>query len=408
MPTEEFGAIEQSSMLIEVRGIRAGELGGNAPIKTKPKVRYTVKAPKAKVFEVDTGVMKAAAKRLGVEEVNVDAIPVFLTTDKVVGDDGVVYVERAFYTGRGRLCGSAGGTNVAEQKADVVAYSKNKAIKMYGETKRVDCNKQCPLWTKPGIKSDCGWRMIVTVGLTDMPVFPSTVRYRSKSWYGISATIGSLNAISRVTGGVLQGIPLWLKQITMETKNEKGEWRRFPVMFFEFRGTPQELRDHAVRELASRTALANASAGKFADLPKVFGTTRTAPIIDMEDTSGDESSSSTVVEDDADGDEIDEGEFVEDTRVHDAVGEAVALAAKKAGVTGPRLRALEEKHDGDLEKVLAELKAMDTREDWSPGSPGSEIDVAEDPGFDEPEVRKTGSTGDLEADDLGEFFLEEP
>ena len=49
--SEEFDAAKS---LAEYRGIRGGEKGEKAPVKTPPRVRMPVKAPKSDKFEINS------------------------------------------------------------------------------------------------------------------------------------------------------------------------------------------------------------------------------------------------------------------------------------------------------------------------------------------------------------------
>ena len=99
MPIELEG-FENPHMLIEYRGIRAGEKGDKAPIKTPLRVRMPNRN-RDKKFDPDIKVMQAAASRL---EINLDEwhmvreVPVLLFGDKIIGEDGAIFIERALYT----------------------------------------------------------------------------------------------------------------------------------------------------------------------------------------------------------------------------------------------------------------------------------------------------------------------
>lgn len=374
MPKSDYDVFSGSRYLMEYRGIRGGEMGGNAPVKTPPRVRMPSRNPQTKKFDIDERVMKAAARRLGLDEdgwaTNVKAIPVMLTTDQITGDGGVVYVERAFYTGRGRQCSSALGSDIANQLVDVRAYAKNKTLKVLDQAKDVECSPECPMWAKPGEKSDCSWRAIVSVQLLDSPVFPSRSIHRTRSFYSIMSMIGSLNTLATFTGGVLSGIPLMFRQHLIDVRATDGQTRRIPIMSFDFEGPITELRRVAVAELQSRENLTQARQGKF--LPALPPPQKADQSLMPEELPG-------VAEvEDEDDDSAPAG--VDDVT---KISSDVALLAKRLGYTPARMRLLEQKHEGDLQAMLTDLQAesgggdkpkpADNGGNWGPGEAGDDF-----------------------------------
>lgn len=375
MPKSEYDVFSGSRYLMEYRGIRGGEMGGNAPVKTPPRVRMPSKNPQTKKFDIDERVMRLAARRLGLEEdswaSSVKSIPVVLTTDKIVGDGGVVYVERAFYTGRGRQCSSELGGEIANQLVDVKAYAKNKTLKLYDKPRDVECTPDCPMWSKPGEKSDCGWRAIVNVQLLDSPVFPSRTLHRTRSFYSIMSMIGSLNTIAELTGGVLSGIPLSFRQHLVDVRAADGQTRRIPIMSFDFDGPITELRRLAVAELQARAGLSQARQGNFLpELPPPPSPMSMMP----------EALPELAVEEDDEEVETPEIGLDDVTKIQSDV----ALLAKSLGYTPARMRLLEQKNEGDLQAMLADLQVesgasekpkptTDNGGNWGPGEAGDDF-----------------------------------
>ncbi len=374
MPQDTEG-LDSPNTLIEYRGIRGGERGDKAPIKTPPRIRMPLRNLETKKFDIDEKTMKAAAERLGVGSKNwardVDAIPVYLLSDKIVGDDGVVYIERALYTGRGRLCSSAAGAEKAMQKVDVKVYASKKAIKELPVMREVDCNSDCPLWGAPDKPTDCKWRAIVNVQLQDSLVFPSPTRHRTRSKYSIRSMVTSLRHISAITGGVLMGIPLLFRQAKIDVKDKEGKTRRIPIMVFEYPGTIQELRADAAREVASRVSLERAADGVIVPPPKV----------ERRLYDGNEVVDGEIVDEVAE----DKAEDVDEQTVEKHVEQEnqdlqseIAVLYKKMRFTPARQRMLEEKHGGDLQLVLAELQSQAPADfNPAPGEPGDDSEETE-------------------------------
>jgi len=351
MPSDLYG-LDEINQLIEYRGIRGGEMGERHPIKTMPIVRMPLKN-KNNRFDVDEKIMLSAARREGHDHWagKVDKIPVYLFTDNILGDAGVVYIERALYSRRGRLCGSMGGIEAADRRVDVNAYAKNKKIVELPKPIEVPCNEDCPMWGSPTEKTDCHWRAVVTVQLQDSPVYPSPTRYRTTSKYSIRALLTSLRFISSITGGVMTGIPLNLVQRKIEVFDADRKKRLIPVMFFEFPGTLQKLREFAVAELKSRETLKQAIGGEFSiDVNQTF--------VDLQEN----------VEEEGDIEEV------EETGLADLSSE-IAKLGKQLGFTRARMQMLEEKHQGDLDAMLGELQMLSPDFDPSAGEPVLDDDL---------------------------------
>lgn len=405
MPKNDFDGFTGSRFINEHRGIRCGEKGASSPSKTLPRVRMPTRNPSTKKFDVDEKTMSAAAERLGFDgrewPTVVKAIPVYLTTDKIVGDGGAIYIERALYTGANRRqCSSSLGTEHAQQKIDISAYAKSKSIKVLDTPKTVECSPTaCPMWVAPGQKSDCGWRAIVSVQLQDSPVFPSRSVHRTKSYYSILSMVGSLNAIAEITGGIISGIPLMFRQHLIDVRSASGENRRIPIMSFEFDGSVQELRRLAIAEMVSRDSLSRGQSGNFSGfLPEIMADRQKSlmPHMDEEDEIV-----SDVVDDEDSSSDVATASTEDVTRARDLESE-IATTARALGYTPARMRLLESKHMGDLQAMLADLRiesgakdvtppsstkaasapsAQGSGEKWGPGEAGDEYLGADDLDF---------------------------
>lgn len=404
MPKKEFDSFTGSTWLNEYRAIRCGEKGKNAPSKTPPRVYMPTRNPSTKKFDVDERTMAAAAERIGSDgrewSTTVKAIPVYLPTDKIVGEGGVVYIERALYTGANRRqCSSPLGAEQARQHIDIAAYAKSKTIKVLNQPQAAECSPNaCPMWVERGKKSDCGWRAIVTVQLQDSPVFPSRTVHRTKSIYSMLSMVGSLNAIAEVTGGIISGLPLMFRQQLIDVKSAAtGENRRIPIMTFEFNGSVQELRRLAVAEMASRDSLSRGQGGNFSGfIPEMIADRQKTLMAHVDDDD-------EIVSDVADDEELsyDAAESSDEdvSKARDLESE-IAVTARNLGYTPARMRLLENKHMGDLQAMLADLRvesgtrdavpASSTKtgapgdragEKWGPGEAGDEYLGADDLDF---------------------------
>ena len=359
-------AFEAPNMLLQYRGIRAGERpDGKAPNKKPLRVRHEPKNKETHKYDPDEKVMKGAARRLGVpvdEWLSVREVPVMLLSDNVEGEDGVIYLERAWYTSHKRRCGSPAHIANAVCFVDIDDYVKSKKTTWLRKPREFECTDKCPMWVKPeergGKKEECKWRVIVNVQLLDSPVYPSPTRYRTAGVNTIRTLITSLNHISSITGGVLMGIPLWLRQSFKDVIDGTGKWRRIPVVTFDFKGTVQELREYARLELLSRKQLVDAREDKWPD---------NLPPVTFIDKDLDTDKIEALPEDDADVEEIQKQQLIESSS-------KIALLAKDLNFTRARMQALEDKHQGDMDAMLAELKTMAGGSQFnpSPGEPGAE------------------------------------
>lgn len=370
MPLELSGV--EAPKLIEYRKLKIGEKPGKVPNKTPFRVLLPLRDWKAKRFPMDEAYMKQAARQqqLAYPEkawTKLQRLLVYAVSDVVMGDNGVVFVERALYTGRGRLCGSRAGQPKAKQMIDVKAYAREKKIVEHNKPMEIDCTPDCPLWPEPGHKSDCKWRCIANFQLSGLETFPGPARFRSTSLNTIRAMITSLNFISHVTGGVLMGIPLWLTRSEIDVRDAAGELRRIPIVHIEFTGTVQELREHAVREIESRNMLTSAHGGHVRE-QKALSFIGDDQEIDY---------ASVDLDSDAPDDDDSSSESSGNGAQELELQSRIALLYKKLGWAPQRQRLLESKHQGDLEAVLRELLALAPDFNPSPGEPG--IEEAEPP-----------------------------
>jgi len=350
---KELESFADPYQLLAFRSIRGGERTGEKgiPKKTPLRVRHTVRDTVSRRMEVDEEIMRQVAHDLGKDPekwpTDVDAIPVYVYSDTVVGEDGVIFLERALYSSRGRLCGSAAGDPMAHQTVDVDAYarSKGKKIQSLGQPRDIECSQDCPLWLSTeqmakGEKSDCKWRAIVTVQLQSRPRYPSPTLFRTGGVNSIRVMIASLRAIKKVTGGILTGIPLVLRLGHLDKRDAGGKNRRIPVVTFDFMGTMQDLRTAARREMDSRTLI---EGGEI----KGIG--------------------NRTLENDEDVYEpmVDEEPVADDLEIRSKI----ALIYRRLEIPPARQRLIEQRNGGKLEKVLEDLKTM-VPDDFDPG-PGT-------------------------------------
>lgn len=387
MPVELEGL--ESPKLIEYRKLKIGEKPGKVPSKTPFRVLKPLRDWKAKRFPMDEMYMRQAAVQQNLQEpgkawTKLQRLLVYAVSDMAMGDNGVVFVERALYTGRGRWCGSRAGEETARQKIDVGAYARDKKIVELGKPQDVKCTSKCPLWGGAGKKSDCKWRCIANFQLVGQETFPGPARFRSTSLNTIRALVTSLNFVGHVTQGVLMGIPLWLTRSEIDTHDATGELRRIPVVHIEFTGTLQKLRGHAVREIESRNMLKDALGGRVREEtkpPSFIGDDQEIDYasVDLDAEPEDDDSSS-------DNGETASGDIETQSRV--------ALLYKKLEWPQQRQRMLEEKHEGDLNAVLGELQTLSPDFNPSPGEPGNEVTEVE------PEAEAKGDDDDFMNDDM--------
>lgn len=410
MPRESEG-LDHANTLIEYRGIRCGQRAqGKAPVKTPPRVRHTLKPKGSDYFDIDVPVMKAIAARLKLDPENwkkVKEVPIFLMSDLVSGEGGVLFSERALYSRRGRLCGSAMGAENAVQRIDISAYAKSKGkdIKQLKQFVEKPCTDECPVWGKDGEKTDCKWRMVVTMQLADDPIFPSPVYHRTTSRYTQRSLFTCLTHISAITGGILTGIPLWFRQTEIKVRDRDGKDRIIPVNTIEFKGTVAELRRLGLKQHQLRNAITEASAGKVVSAASLsFGN------VDL--------GHGELIDDEADdvGDvagpagQVEVPKSSDDEAMETAVQlqSDVAKLGKKLGYTKARMDSLSTKHEGDLQGMLAELRAEDPDTDFnpSPGAPAREGVVVEDDVIEEepPPAAAAAVPADDDDDDITDLF----
>ena len=152
-------------------------------------------------------------------------------------------------------------------------------------------------------------------------------------------------------------------------------------MSFDFDGPVSELRRLAIAELSAREDLIRARRGEFVagSLP--------APAPRQSVTMPEELPVSSEVDDDDASDvagpavDADTGGVDEVTRVQSDV----ALLAKRLGYTPARMRLLEQKHEGDLQAMLTDLrtesgdggqrpaKTAENGGNWGPGEAGDDF-----------------------------------
>lgn len=395
MPVEEMNTIRESQVVSEHRKIKIGEKGSGeraAPKKYKaPVVTLPRKSKGGEKFDVDESTMNSIRLDQGVKQSALNSmgkvvigseggdilgVPVRLFTDNI---DEALYVYRAVYNSYGRaLCKSNLGDPKAKRWFSKEDPGEDKGKQMgkgkvfiLNQPVEVDCSKKCPLWPKPGEKTECSWHSILTVQLEHSKVFPQPTRFRTSGWMVINHLRGSLNKIAAVTGGILANIPLLLVEVEIETRTASGEKRAHPVMEFTWRGgTLDGLRDLAVAELGSRQRLQAALEGKHVGDPSL------APIKPSQFTAGGMSTpaqledAAVAMDDPDDFVDLEDAELVssssgaidkaQDSMDHEAnalMAEVDALK-KKTGVSERAFEAMVEKHSGVMDKVAAELRKL--------------------------------------------------
>lgn len=427
MPIEEADTIRNSQVVSEHRKIKIGEKGAgerSAPKRYKaPVVSMPRKGKGGEKFDVDELTMNSIRLEQGLaqsainpatgkvvagkEGADILGVPVRLFTDNI---EEAMFVYRAAYNSYGRaLCKSNLGDAKAKRwfsREDPGEANGKKVGKIYilNQPTELDCNKKCPLWPKPGEKTECSWHLILTVQLEHSRVFPQPTRFRSSGWTVINHLRGSLNKIAAVTGGVLANIPLLLVEVEIESRTAAGEKRTHPVMEFTWRGgTIDALRELAVAELNSRLRLKAAKEGKHVGDPTLTALKPNELTAGAMSTPAalEEAAGASDMGDPEDFVDLDDAEVVASPTAKPDNGagsehvdiEADALLAEvealktKTGVSARAYDAMVDKHAGVMDRVRDELKTLAgtapaavvtpatadaADDDWGPGDDSNE------------------------------------
>ncbi len=392
MPVQEQETIQNASEQIEFRQIRIGEKvptnnGKERPNKLNaPVIVYPVKVKIDRevheAYSKDEDLMKAIRKSHGFADGGeLRFVKVRFTTDNI---DEIISVYRGMFRQNHKaLCFSLLGNPKATRWFDTREKLGNNRLVILKEPEEVDCNDKCTWWDDDG--KLCGWRARVSMQLEDRPWIVAATRFRTSGWYVILHLRASLNRLKALTGGVLANIPFVLIEYQKDTFSKKlNKTQTHPVMVFDFLGTLDMLRESAIRELESRRRLTAAIAGKpmeagaMSTPPSGFVNTLVAPGSPLadEDVTGPGASAGEVVADVA-GDDGDFVSFDDDTTstatqsapADDAATQAAMANAEaqeneiaeivgKLGLTERALEGLFDKHDGDVSRVLQDLRAQ--------------------------------------------------
>jgi hypothetical protein len=387
MPVEGQEKILAAVSTLESRKIKIGKKGKRKfadAFENGMKITFAERKHKSEDFKVDLQAMQACWEFYGNEGAapkELQRIPVRLLSDNITDN---IYIYRGWWAASGPRCTSRLGDKMARRKIDTKAYEKNKKIVVLDNPVSHPCDKSCPMWTDPGEKSDCGWSLILSVQIECLPVIPNLARFRSTSPQSRSNLVGSLNQIKDITGGILAGIPLDLIWKKKTGPDHTGKTRSYPVLGFEFRGTSQQLREHAIVELESRRRLAAAIGGE-----EVTSSLPTAPAsmpIIPSGGYGDEVIGEDEVDDefipDDDGPSTPEPKSKEEAEAEDLDRKIIGKISdrkRQLGMTDKALELLLDKHDGDYSAALEEMGDMVPESDFSPGQVSSDEDfIAEE------------------------------
>lgn len=370
MPILEQDTIRNSLVTVESRKIKIGQKSGkNLPEKLSGFIiTKTIKPKGGKNFERDEYLMRLIWEQMGqpIKEKapvpELPRIPVTLLSDDVAD---IVHVYRGWYAASGPRCTSVLGNENAIQRYD---KKDGELVKLDKPKDRV-CDRTCPMWKENGEKSDCGWHGVVSVQIRPLAIIPNLSKFRTTGWNTIQHLMGSLNQIKKITGDILAGIPLDMVWHEVEGRTKKeNKTRKYPVVSFEFVGSPQELRAAAIIEATSRMQLAAAKNGESvtgitmpavsmnagASMPLAVGGDLTDAVQEEDDE--------LLIDDDDEGDDAPppagDPPSKEEDKEADALVAKMKALAESAGVVERGLDLMIDKHDGDIAAVVAELEKV--------------------------------------------------
>jgi hypothetical protein len=368
-------AIQNADATIESRKIKIGKKEGSRNLPSRLKgiaITHTMKAKGGSNFERDNDAMKAIWNHYGVtkyddyaEVPELPKLPVQLLSDDVFEN---IHVYRGWWSGGGPRCMSTLG----EENARRFVEKRDSAFVKLDTPRDVPCNRDCQMWKENGEKSECGWKAIVSCQIEGMAIIPNLAKFRPNGWNSIQYIVGSANQIKKITGGILAGIPLDLvwREVEGRTKGD-GKKRRYPVLVFEFPGTPQQLREEAIKEMESRRRLEAARSGKpvteLVQLTNTVSSSRiSAPVggDSMEEISSEDEEDDMLLIDDEDDDDAealkagDGKEAVNTKEDPHPLQEKMEELAETAGMSGRSLEMLIDKHDGVIDNVVDELERL--------------------------------------------------
>ena len=255
--------------LAEIGKIKLGKLGGEKKTKTGKTMRLPLKFDHFVITTTerdnndDLIVNEELMKKLGGKP---KSIPIMLLYDDI---DLNFYTSFAFYKGAQRLCHGDGeiahrmhppaetGTfekwteGAIEWDNEKGGYAKRKTKISSGEIFTAICDPEtCPYHQEKGGKPPlCKVSGILSCIIPTESKIGGVYRFRTHSYYTVSAILASLELIKTVSNGVLVGIPLRLSIVKKATKKHGN----VVTAVIEFDGNDiKELRSAAMIEQKNR------------------------------------------------------------------------------------------------------------------------------------------------------------
>lgn len=412
MPIEDMEKFENATMLPEHYKIKLGQTvagrSGDRPSRLNaPVITHPLKSRGQSNFPIDETVMDLVRARFGLmtnaelknpsdRADDLPGVPVLCVSDDIFRN---IFIYRGFWRKSGPNCISVKGEQRARRYYDEEAHRKHGRLQILDNSVELDCTSKCYLWDS----KECSYAAIIGVQLQDRPRFPSVTRYRTKGWYQIQTLIASLKAISEVTGGILTGIPLMLRRYETDVK-EGSNTRRIPLVSYDWDGTISDLRRAALVELElrmrQREMLSALGVAKPLEHKVDF-----APGSLTEEglASADENLEELEKLEDAVAAEEEKQQAIEHKEQNKEKLAEVKRLKAKLSYTDQRLKLLADKHKGNIDAVIADMKKQAGEEvqakepdevhtapngngspapargdGWGPGEEGGAVEEAED------------------------------
>lgn len=393
--------IMASSKTIEARKLKIGQTGSRSPDKLKGiAITHSLKPSGGKNFDKDYPIMQSVFEHYGNKGdvgTTLPRVPVRLFSDNI---NEIVHVYRGWWARSGPRCLSGIGKEMAARYFDQKEFEKNNNIVKVFPPVEYKCDDKCPMWGKDGEKTDCKWTAIVSMQLEHFPVFPSPTQFRTTGMQIIKSMVGSLNMIKEATGGILAGIPLEFCWHEVEGGTRDGKKRKYPVMTFEFSGTLQQLREQAILEMESRRRLKSAHKGVPVDA-EIKPQSMSGFTTDVMVASVSEDASESGEEDEYIPDDDDNEPAAPSVSQEDELRQAkIKKLQSDLGMTDKAVDMMLDKHGGDFDSAIAEMKSMTPAGDFAPGEMSDEDFVPEEEEEEEEqESAEAQAPGDLFEDD---------